>query len=637
MIAIALVFAALAAGVLLLPQLVSTSLLKREVARYATQLTGYDVQIRGDTSLRLFPTIGFNIRDVTLSAIGNSGPPVATMDELAGAIELLPLLKGHVSVRSFTLVRPQITVVRGPNGGNWNSLAEGSVENAERKEPQAQPGARSVRIGLVRVVEGTLRYDSGNGEPVAVPGIDAALSWPSASAPLQAEGSFAWSGTPVAFRAEVADPAGLFAGRQSTVVAALTSSVAKLRLDGKANMASEFQLTGRTEIASEAARALFKMLGANVPAGPGLNSFSLAGDVNLVGRSAAFSKLSIALDGNRAEGVMKIGVAQGVTSVNATLASDSLDLSRYTSGGDAPSSNAAGGTAADWRDRRIDLSGLKPYDLDIRMSAANVKIGNTVIGRAAASVTARGGRFQIAIGEASLFGGQAKGTLSGTISGSAGSAPAMANFQLKDLQAAPLLAALGGKAQFGGRIDATVSVDGNGASVATFQRSMSGQARIDIQNATVNGVDLKRLLELLLAPNAAPGQAPSGQTVFSRIGGNFAIRTGKATTSDLQFAGNNLNILVAGDLDIPSRAIRGTGTATLGKPADSGSGKVVAEMPFIFDGTLDSPHIAPDPKWLMQKLGGKSGQNGGNSLETVVRNGLGALAPRLFGNSTAQE
>ena len=54
---------------------------------------------------------------------------------------------------------------------------------------------------------------------------------------------------------------------------------------------------------------------------------------------------------------------------------------------------------------------LADFDLDLRLSAASIKIATAQLGRTAVAANMRGGKLNVTIGESQAFGGVAKGSL----------------------------------------------------------------------------------------------------------------------------------------------------------------------------------------------------------------------------------
>src|SRR5206468_1287838 len=66
--------------------------------------------------------------------------------------------------------------------------------------------------------------------------------------------------------------------------------------------------------------------------------------------------------------------------------------------------------ARDWNRQLFDLDALTSTDLDMRLSAAQVTIGASKLGRTAFGANLRGGSLALSVGEAQVYGGIARGS-----------------------------------------------------------------------------------------------------------------------------------------------------------------------------------------------------------------------------------
>jgi len=96
----------------------------------------------------------------------------------------------------------------------------------------------------------------------------------------------------------------------------------------------------------------------------------LKAKTDLVGESIALSSVNIELDGNTAEGVLTYA-ADGRRTLQGTLAADNLDVTPYLS-----TIRLMAGNAPRLDRMPIRLDGFNNFDLDLRLSAARVTIGN---------------------------------------------------------------------------------------------------------------------------------------------------------------------------------------------------------------------------------------------------------------------
>jgi AsmA protein len=186
--------------------------------------------------------------------------------------------------------------------------------------------------------------------------------------------------------------------------------------------------------------------------------------------------LTLATDGRRA--------------VQGTLAGDTLDLTPYIAGARlmAADQNA-------WDRLPIALEGLADINLDLRLSAASIKVAKAQLGRTAVAATMNDGKLNITIGEAQAFGGVATGSL-GVYSASAGVKVA-SHLQFEDVDLANCLGQLFGLHKLEGRGTLAFDIGGSGSSVWDVTHTLNGTASLKAHDGALTGIDVEQLLRRL--------------------------------------------------------------------------------------------------------------------------------------------
>ena len=138
----------------------------------------------------------------------------------------------------------------------------------------------------------------------------------------------------------------------------------------------------------------------------GFGRFTLRAQSDIGGGVVALSNVNVEVDGNAAEGALTLST-DGHRLVQGTLAADASDLTPYVSGVRLLARNQR-----NWDALPIALDGFGDLNLDLRLSAASIKLGD----RAARPHRRRRQSCATAssispIGEAQAFGGTVRGTL----------------------------------------------------------------------------------------------------------------------------------------------------------------------------------------------------------------------------------
>ncbi|NIA68580.1 AsmA family protein [Pelagibius litoralis] len=207
---VAAILVLLTAGLLILPSFWDWNSEKGRISAEVRKLTGRDLEIVGDVSLRLLPSPAFSAGEVSLANIdGASSAKMIQIEELRIQVALFPLLQGQVLVETVTLVKPEVVLEVLPDGRrNWEfetlaQASEGGDPPASRpdSEPSGSDGAAesieeandAIRVDSFIIENGTLLYrDAANGLEERLTGLNAELAADSLTGPFVASGSAAY-------------------------------------------------------------------------------------------------------------------------------------------------------------------------------------------------------------------------------------------------------------------------------------------------------------------------------------------------------------------------------------------------------------------------------------------------------------
>ncbi|MCZ6696530.1 MAG: AsmA family protein [Acidobacteria bacterium] len=138
-----------AAAVVALPRLVDVNQYRPLIVEKVRELTGRTVEL-GDISLRILPMPALHVEQIAVSE-GPRYPGSAAMktDSLAVRVELLPLLRGRVAIRSVVLDKPSINLIRDAQG-RWNF--DDLIARAGVAAGSGEGGGGSMTIDVERAI-----------------------------------------------------------------------------------------------------------------------------------------------------------------------------------------------------------------------------------------------------------------------------------------------------------------------------------------------------------------------------------------------------------------------------------------------------------------------------------------------------
>jgi AsmA protein len=571
--------------------------------------TGLDPLLGNDISLSLFPSGTVHFRNVLL---GNdqTGEPAVAADELTARLRYFPLLAGHIEIADVTLVRPVINVVFSAGGqSNWSgliaSLAHGLAPNPDRTATFSEI---DIRNGTVVV------HDAGKNATERLEDVNFQVAWPSISRSFGANGHFTWNGEPVEASLTLSDFLAALTGDRSGVKLRLSSAPLQLAFDGGATDQPTLKLDGKLDVEAPSLRDALHWAGkSEVPFG-GFGRFALRAQSDIGGGMASLSNVNVELDGNTAEGALTLAI-DGHSQVQGTLAADALDLTPYVSGVRllARDDNR-------WNRLPIALNGFSDFNLDLRLSAASIKIANAQLGRTAIGATMHDGKLDVTVGEAQAFGGNAKGTLA--LANTGNGVAVSSNMQFLDVDLETCLSQIFGMHKVQGRGNLAFNLSGAGDSVLAVTRALNGTATLNAQSGALAGIDVEQLLRRLeRRPLSGNGDFRQGRTPFDQIVVNLKVDNGMVSIADMHIDGPSVKLAVGGQASVPTRDLDLKGVATLVSNATSDE----FDLPFVVQGPWDDPIMLPDPQSLIRRSGAAApllnaakGYNASDAVRSVI-------------------
>ncbi len=550
-------------------------------------VTGLDPILGDDVSLSLFPSGTVRFRNVLLGD-DRTGEPAVAADELTARLRYFPLLAGRIEIADVTLVRPVINVTFSAGGqSNWSGLIV-SLAHALQPDPD-----RTASFSEIGIQDGTvIVHDAGKDATERLENVEFQVAWPSISRSFGANGHFVWRDEPVEASLTLSDFLAALTGDRSGVKVRLTSAPLDLAFDGAASDQPTLKIEGTLGVESASLRDAMRWTGkSRLPFG-GFGRFALRAQTSITAGVASLSNVNVELDGNSAEGALTVAT-DGHRLVQGTLAADALDLTPYVSGVQLIARNEN-----NWAQLPIALDGFNDFNLDLRLSAASMKIGDAQLGRTAVAATMHDGKLDVTIGESQAFGGVAKGTL-GIANADDGVAVA-SHMQFLDVDLESCLGQIFGVRRLQGRGNLAVNLDGSGDSVLAVTHALNGTATLAAQSGALTGIDVEQLLRRLERhPLSGNGDFRTGRTPYDHLVINLKVDHGVVSVDDMHIDGPTVRLAVAGQASVPTRDLDLKGVATL---VSSGTADEF-DLPFVVQGPWDDPIMLPDAESLIRRSG----------------------------------
>jgi AsmA protein len=569
--------------------LIPAAAMRDAVNREIHAVTGLTPVLRGDTAVSLFPSGTVTFHNVLLGDGGN-GEPAVVVDQLTAHLRYFPLLAGRVEIADVTLVRPTISVTFQPGGqSNWSGLIEAL---AHALEPGHEHAAWFSEIGIQ---DGTVvihNHYAGRNVVERLDDVEFQLAWPSISRSFGANGRFVWHGEPIEASLTLGDFLAALTGERSGLKLRVNGAPVKIAFDGAASYQPTFKVEGTLSAESASLREAMRWTDdSKLPFG-GFGRFALRAQSQIGGGVVSLTGVNVELDGNAAEGVITL-TTDGHRVVQGTLAADGLDLTPYVSGIRFLAANER-----NWDQLPIALDGLADLDLDLRLSAASIKIGGAQLGRTAVAANMRGGKLDLTIGESQAFGGVARGSLG--FASADGGVAVTSHVQFTDADLQSCLGQIFGIHKIDGRGNLAINVEGSGTSVLALTNTLNGTASLTAHSGALSGINVEQLLRRLeRRPLSGNGDFRSGRTPFDQLTLNLKIVQGTVSVDDMHIDGPAVRLAVDGQVSVPTRDLDLKGVATLVSSTTANE----FELPFVVQGPWDDPIMLPDAQSLIRRSG----------------------------------
>jgi AsmA protein len=261
----------------------------------------------------------------------------------------------------------------------------------------------------------------------------------------------------------------------------------------------------------------------------------------------------------------------------------------------APATSASTG-AQPWSNATIDLNGLNYVDAQVRISAAELNLGDTRFAPVAIDVALAGGVLRCGFPNLGAYGGQVSGQL--IVDASRGEPIYALTGDLVGVRALPLLQSAADFDKLDGKLQAKIGVRSNGNSQRAIMSNLGGTVFANFQDGAIRGLNVARMIRSLTSGTLSGWQETKEEaTDLSQLSASFRVERGQATTNDLNLIGPLVKMTGAGTVDLaakslalrvePKLVMTTEGQGRAGDPVGLG-------IPVVIDGPWSEPRIYPE-------------------------------------------
>ena len=254
-----------------------------------------------------------------------------------------------------------------------------------------------------------------------------------------------------------------------------------------------------------------------------------------------------------------------------------------------------------WSNATIDLTGLNYVDVQARISAAEINIGEAHIAPAAIDGALAGGVLKARFANLGAYGGQASGDL--IVDASMGSPTYTLRSDLAGVRALPLLRSAADFDKLDGKLQAKLALRSTGNSQRAIMSNLDGTVFAVFQDGAIRGLNVAQMIRSLTSGTLSGWQEGKEQTTdLTQLGASFRVEKGQATTSDLNLVGPLVKMTGAGTVDLAAQtlAFRVEPKLVLTTEGQGRSSDPVGlGIPVVIDGPWAEPRIYPDMQGIL--------------------------------------
>ncbi len=601
LIGVAAVLALFVVAVATIPFLAPLETFKEDIAAGVEQQTGRKLEIAGEMSLSLYPSVAIEVGGVRFAnAPGGTAENMLSLDKLEVEVELMPLFIGELVVERFVLIRPVIALEVDKDGRpNWVFRKAGAAGEKPAKTDDADADEVGIaRLGDIRLVEGSLSYrDRRSGETQTVQKINMTISLPDLDSALDAAGDLVWKGEKIGLVASIARPRALTGDGTSPVSAQIKSSLVAFGFQGAVKGGAAYRVNGSMDLSVPSIRKAAAWAADPIPdGGKGLQNLSIKGDLAMQPETIGFRNAAIELDKTRAKGALRVVLGGSRPALDGTLEVDRIDINHYTDEKPAAPAAVAEPARESWSTEPIDLSGLRALDVDINLGVRRIVARKIEVGPASMRLTLKAGRLVADLSRMALYRGTGRMKLD--IDGRSKAHRINGNVVLEGVQARPLLMDAIDLDRLSGKADARFALGTGGPHWKAMIDRLSGAAEIRFADGAIEGVDLGAMVRNVKTAFLDPGASKARKTDFTELTGRYIVRNGIVKNDgDTRLVAPFLRLSAAGTVDLPKRRIDYRVASKLVASASGQGGKRNLRglsVPVIVKGPWDNISYRPD-------------------------------------------
>jgi AsmA protein len=567
------------------PLFISADDVRSKLFAQVEAATGYRLRVSGPVHIAMFPSLDLVAEDVGVarSASGDAAE-IATAKKLRFSLALSTLLNGRVHITEVTLVDP---VIRLPQAEAQASAGAEGAAGTRSTEKSAASTLQRLGFDKLHIENGTVILPASGGKPgKQIGALMLEASLPAIEDPLSFDMKAVLDGKRLRAAGSIGG-LGHFLDGVATPVS--------LAIDAPSYLADSLALAGT---------ATYK--GGTLT----LNPFTAKAGANTVtgiatysGKTFALNQLTAKVGGGMFAGAVSADLSGDIPYIAAALNGQTLNLDTLMGKPGGSARSAGGGVAASgWSDAKIDFSPLRAVNAKLKLSFGQLISGAVTAGPIGIQATLSGGKLNAELANFKLYNGTGNASLSVDASGAA---PKQAlRLSLAKFDAYGFLKDAAGFQSIEGTGAIAIDLTASGTSQRAMVSALNGTAKLEFTDGAIRGMNIAKTMRSLTTGILA-GWEESGteKTDFAALGASFVVAKGQAQTSDLHLAGPLVRMTGAGNVDLPTQALKFRVEPQVVASLEGQGGKTDLKglsVPVVIAGPWAKPSIYPDIAGILQ-------------------------------------
>ncbi|MFN3883058.1 MAG: AsmA family protein [Nitrincola lacisaponensis] len=654
---VALLLLVLAAGLFYITSVMDPNDYKPRIEQLALQQAGLVLNIEGDISWSLYPWLGMQTGAIRLAYPDK--PELARLESAQVSLQVIPLFSGRVEMSDVILEGLVLSLIKDAEGNvNWAS-AEPPSDNAPAESTPVSESTGDSRalpeldIASINLRQARIEYiDLTENSRIELSDLSLTTGrvLPGEVLPVELDfklRQFEGADSLFELRSQLRTQLSFDLTDETVALQALQLNIGSLRMQGNLTLSgfSEPQFNGVLEASPFNLKALLADLGQTAPTLQDPNALErVAFNSHLQGdlKHLSLERLNLSLDDTTLTGQAQADLESG--HLTLVLNGNQFNLDRYlpheantTGQSSSAEASASSSASSGWSEEPLlPVELLQTLNLSVTLDLERLTFQQRHFDQPGITLSAKQGLVQLERLTTQLYAGQLNAN--GSLDVRESTPQTAVKAQISNIQIGQLLQELADTDQLSGLFSADTDLTMRGNSMDAMIRSLNGQARIQMKDGVLRGIDMAQTvcqgIQTVTALGVNPQQVDRS-TPFADLSGNFRIRNGVIDNNDLEALLDAMRLRGQGQVNLPTQSIDYrlgfTLQENLFQQTCSVNNRLEGlELPIDCKGQFDTPPLQmcrPDTsvftQLLRQEVQRKIEERIGGSVEEQIRERVG--------------